>query len=125
MIWAWLATDHEMAISTWMRTWIRGPFIDRWLLLMVGWGTRWSLGFGILGLIGHATIFLWIAWAPWLFLLVDHFVEKRKVKADLAKLSSRDNVILATRCEYCGGHPRLPHARFTYLTVEGFRENPE
>ncbi len=35
-----------------------------------------------------------------------------------------DDVIMATRCEYQGGHPQLPHGRFAYLLLEGTREDP-
>jgi hypothetical protein len=32
--------------------------------------------------------------------------------------------VLATRAEYIGGHPQLPHGRFVYLKISGTRENP-
>jgi len=125
MIWLWWASVHEMAIGGWMRSWLRGPFTDRFLLLAFGpWGTGWTLAFGLMAAIEQAAAFLWIALVPWLFLIVDSIVDGRRVRADLNRLLSRDDVILATRAEYIGGHPFLPHGRFVYLTIEGDRANP-
>jgi hypothetical protein len=53
-------------------------------------------------------------------MIIDHF----HVLGDLQKYASSDDVIMATRCEYQGGHPQLPHGRFAYLLLEGTREDP-
>jgi hypothetical protein len=53
-------------------------------------------------------------------MIVDHF----HVQGDLQKYIYQDDVIMATRCEYQGGHPQLPHGRFAYLLLEGTREDP-
>jgi len=68
------------------------------------------MGFVILG-----TVIAWI---------VDAIVDKRVTTGAIARLMARDDVVLATRAEYIGGHPRLPHGRFVYLTISGTRENP-
>ncbi len=37
---------------------------------------------------------------------------------------TQPHVVLATRAEYVGGHPKLPHGRFCYLTLRGTQQNP-
>jgi hypothetical protein len=124
MVWSFFGTDHEMAISSWVKAWLRGPFSDRFFLLVFGpWGSGWTLTFGLIGLASSAGFWLWIALAPWLFLIVDSIIDGRRVRADLTRLEE-DGAVLSSRVEYCGGHPELPHGRFVYLTIDGNSDNP-
>jgi hypothetical protein len=61
---------------------------------------------------------------PWLFWALDAMVDHFHTNGYIAKLTSSDDVALATRAEYVGGHPQLPHGRFAYLTLDGSQENP-
>jgi len=60
----------------------------------------------------------------WIFWLADSAIEKWAVNNDLKTLTASPNVVLATRGEYIGGHPKLPHGRFVYLSLSGVLENP-
>jgi hypothetical protein len=65
-----------------------------------------------------------MGWVPWLFWIVDAIVDHFHTNGDINNLMARDDVVLATRAEYVGGHPRLPHGRFAYLALRGTRQNP-
>lgn len=64
-------------------------------------------------------------WAFFIFFIVDLIFDFIITRRDLRELRAKANVILATRCEYIGGHPRLPHGRFVYLILGGSRNDPE
>ena len=58
-----------------------------------------------------------------IFFVID-FIWDLNTRRDLANIAFRNDVILATRGEYIGGHPSLPHARFLYLIISGTQKNP-
>jgi hypothetical protein len=132
MIWWFTSTRHDLAIKSWVRQWIGGTMLDRWLqITLIGgvWFVFWN--FWILLAIqggskaGGVVLFLmFIASLPWWFWIADMIVDHFHVQADLQKYTGSDDVIMATRCEYQGGHPQLPHGRFAYLLLEGTREDP-
>ena len=62
---------------------------------------------------------LWIAW------IADSIMDRKITRDDIKALMSYRNTVLATRGEYIGGHPELPHGRFVYLTLGGVMENPQ
>ncbi len=123
MVWWFTSTRHELAIG-WARTWLGASFADRFfhtLFIGLPWWAFW--GFVSLMSRSQDPLFLF-GWVPWLFWIVDAIVERQHTNGDLNNLMSHDDVVLATRAEYVGGHPELPHGRFAYLTLEGDRENP-
>jgi hypothetical protein len=125
MIWKWYGQNHGMAISSWMRAWLRGPFTDRFFLLVMSpWGSGWTFVSLSVYAFAESGFFFWVALLPWGFLFVDSAIDGRQVRSDLARLLAQPNVILATRAEYVGGHPELPHGRFVYLAIEGKRDSP-
>ena len=63
-------------------------------------------------------------WGFSLFFVVDLIWDYFATRVDLLKYSSKSYIILATRGEYVGGHPSLPHSRFVYLILGGSQENP-
>lgn len=60
----------------------------------------------------------------WILGVVEVIVEGKVTRDDLSRMMRSPNVVLATRGEYIGGHPQLPHGRFVYLTLGGALENP-
>ena len=133
MVWWFSSTRHGLAIRSWVRQWVGGTMLDRWLQISVPgfvWFAFWFYlalalysGAGENGS-GGIFFFLIIATIPWWLWLADMVVDHFHVQADLQKYTSADDVIMATRCEYEGGHPQLPHGRFAYLLLEGTREDP-
>ena len=65
-----------------------------------------------------------IVWGFGLFFIVDLIWDFIVTRVSLGSLSSKKNVTLATRGEYVGGHPELPHSRFVYLVITGTLKNP-
>ena len=65
-----------------------------------------------------------VVWGFGLFFIVDLIWDFIVTRFELGSLSSRKNVSLATRGEYIGGHPELPHSRFVYLVISGTLKNP-
>lgn len=124
MIWWFSSTRHDMAIGSFARRWIAGGMLDRLIMLIIPASVWWFFtSFFFLDPDTFA-IGLLLGAFPWLFWVADAIVDHYHVKGDLAKYLSQDDVILATRCEYVGGHPQLPHGRFAYLLLEGTRQNP-
>jgi len=124
MVWWLTARNHAASISGWVRGYLRASGVDKFLFLLPV-AAVWSFGWLLLALIagegnfmGFAMISLFVAW------VVDAIVDKRFTTGEISRLMTRDDVVLATRAEYIGGHPRLPHGRFVYLTISGTRENP-
>jgi len=90
-------------------------------------GLRFVLG--LLNFISGVTVFfevvfLIIAFGLFIFFIIDLIWDFLGTRRDLANISFRDDIILATRGEYIGGHPSLPHARFVYLVISGTQSNP-
>lgn len=124
MIWWFTSTRHDLSITGWTRRWIAGSLLDRLVMLLTP-ATAWWLLTGLFALssksYGAAII---LGSVPIAFWILDAIIDHYHVRGDLAKYLSQDDVILATRCEYVGGHPQLPHGRFAYLLLEGSRQNP-
>ena len=69
-------------------------------------------------------IFLIVVFGLSVFFIVDLIWDFLNTRKDLANITSKEDVILATRGEYVGGHPTLPHARFVYLVISGTQQSP-
>jgi hypothetical protein len=127
MIWWFTSTRHDLAIKSWVREWLGGTMLDRWLQMAVP-GVVWAGFWAFVGSRGSnassGSIFILIASLPWWLWIADMIVDHFHVQGDLEKYAVADDVIMATRCEYQGGHPQLPHGRFAYLLLEGTREDP-
>lgn len=126
MIWRRTAGDHNVSIGSFARMWLGGTLFDRFIMItIIGW--IWCAILMLMAIIARSQPMAVLAglasFAPWVFLLVDTKLEARYVAADVATFS-REGAILATRCEYIGGHPQLPHGRFAYLTLEGTKQSP-
>ncbi len=86
----------------------------------------------VLGLLNFITgiavffefVFLIFAFGLAVFFIIDLIWDALNTRRDLSNIALRKDVILATRGEYMGGHPKLPHARFVYLTISGTLNNP-
>lgn len=127
MIWGRAATNHLVAISSFSRMWLGWGLLDRLIpVTILGWAwcMVWLwLGFATQSLEALAVIVLFIWPIPWALWLLDAFIDNNRVSKDIVSFA-QDGAILATRCEYLGGHPQLPHGRFAYLLLEGTRRNP-
>lgn len=136
MVWSFTKHNHEWSTSRIVRWWLRTGLIVRFLITLVlsallfagaqllisgttptsfGLGGRPTSPWGFAQYIGPALLVLFFLDAIW-----DNF----SVNMDLANYHGRNDVALATRAEYIGGHPELPHGRFLYLLLEGGKENP-
>ena len=69
-------------------------------------------------------IFTIAVWAFSIFFVVDIIWDFIITRRDLRNFTAKNNVILATRGEYVGGYPQLPHSRFVYLVISGIQRNP-
>lgn len=69
-------------------------------------------------------IFTLAVWAFSIFFVIDIIWDFIITRRDLRNFTAKNNVILATRGEYVGGHPILPHARFVYLVISGTQQSP-
>ena len=127
MIWRRTATDHLAAIGGFARMWLGWGILDRLIpVTFIGW--LWCFVWFWLGLATQnlnlmLLIMLFVWPAPWFLLALDAWMDRNQVNTDIAQFA-KDGAILATRCEYLGGHPQLPHGRFVYLLLEGTRQNP-
>jgi hypothetical protein len=126
MIWRRTASNHAAAIGSFARQWLGGTMLDRLIpVTIVGffWFGFWGL-LGILSQDGGIFLFcLLIGLTPWSLWLLDARLDAQQVETDIAAFAL-EGAILATRCEYLGGHPQLPHGRFAYLLLEGTQQNP-
>jgi hypothetical protein len=125
MIWWFTARSHGASISPWVRNWIRSSKINRLIILLpfvVAWITAWTVA-AILAK-STAVPVLVMATVPFIFWVLEFFLDGRITGGEIRKMMTQKDVVLATRAEYIGGHPRLPHGRFVYLTLSGTRENP-
>jgi hypothetical protein len=131
MVWWFTSTRHDLAINSWVREWIGGTMLDRWLQISVP-GVIWFGFWFYLALAAYngagdnngVLVLMLFGALPWILWIVDAIVDHFHVQADLQKYTAADDVIMATRGEYQGGHPQLPHGRFAYLLLEGTREDP-
>ena len=136
MIWYLTKGNHKWSIHPLVRAWLRAGGLLRFLViagLSFFLSTIVSTLFAGIALIfgrggfsqfirGLPGILIWVAWIFW---AIDVYMDKRTTREDLKKLLASPNVVLATRGEYIGGHPQLPHGRFVYLTLGGMLENPQ
>ena len=111
-----------------------GPWKRLWIILVLTISS-WSVSSGIVTFLAYAVgqarlaeylfaflgLIVQLAWPLW---IADLVVEKLVTRRDIQKLTTSPAVVLATRGEYIGGHPKLPHGRFVYLTVSGRLESP-
>lgn len=133
MIW-WLSVhNHNFAIDPWVRFYTRRllarplfAFLSSALIGVVMGGL-----FAIGNAVDHtspdkqqASLYSFFVSLPWLFMGIDVVFENRLVSRHLKRYRSDGRVTLATRAEYLGGHPELPHGRFVYVTVDGWRSQP-
>jgi hypothetical protein len=107
--------------------WLSWTLVDRLIpVTLVGW--LWCCVWFWIGLatmdVSVMLFIIFVIWPiPWAVLALDAFLDRNQVHADAVQFA-REGAILATRCEYLGGHPQLPHGRFVYLLLEGTRQNP-
>lgn len=123
MIWLWSKGQYRVAIGAWTRQWLEGSFVDR-LIQITPPGLVWFALWAFFAYVGDAPALVWLGFLPWAFLGVDSVFDFLHLNKELAELARRDDVILATRAEYIGGHPQLPHGRFVYLTLGGTQADP-
>jgi hypothetical protein len=124
MVWWFTSTRHELAIN-WARVWLRASLLDRLLYTLI-LGMPWWWFWGVVGAAtGSYGVMLLFGMLPWLFWALDTVIDYFHTNGDIKNLMSGDDVVLATRTDYVGGHPQLPHGRFAYLTLRGDRENPK
>jgi hypothetical protein len=127
MIWRRTAIDHLAAIGSFARMWLSWGILDRLIpvtLLGWFWCCVWFwIGLATMDVSVMLVIMLFVWPVPWVLLGIDALIDKNQVKTDIANFA-KQGAILATRCEYLGGHPQLPHGRFAYLLLEGTRQNP-
>lgn len=126
MIWRQTAPRHLASIGGFARYWLGGTLFDRLIpVTLIGW--FWVALWLFIGMasrsVGGVLFCLMIGTLPWVLLALDAIIDAQTVQGDIANFA-RDGAILATRCEYTGGHPELPHGRFAYLLLEGTRQNP-
>jgi hypothetical protein len=127
MIWRRTASNHLGAIGGFARQWLGGTMLDRLIpVTLIGW--LWCALWLLLGLISQEPsvlllLLLFVCPIPWGLWLLDALLDASQVKQDIAGFA-KEGAILATRCEYLGGHPQLPHGRFAYLLLEGTKQNP-
>jgi len=98
-------------------------------IMSVGVSTGMKFVLGLLNFVSGITvffefIFLIFIFALSVFFIIDLIWDFLGTRRDLANISYREDVILATRGEYMGGHPSLPHARFVYLIISGTQKSP-
>ena len=124
MVWWFTSTSHESAIAPLVRTWIRASIVDRFFLTFVYSIPWWGFWFVFSVVFRTTSPIVLMGWAPWLFWIVDAIVDHYHTNGDLKNMMSRQDTVLATRAEYVGGHPELPHGRFAYLALKGSRQNP-
>ena len=135
MIWYLTKGNHKWSIHPLVRAWLRAGGFLRFLLIaglsLILSTVVSTLFSGIAFIFGHGGFSQFIGvlpvilvWVAWIFWVIDAYMDKRTTRGDLKKLLSSPNVVLATRGEYIGGHPQLPHGRFVYLTLGGVMENP-
>ncbi len=136
MVWAFTKNHHAVSCDLLVRWWIRTGFIKKFLLSII----FFVITLAIVGMLIAATtpssfglrsggsspfmIFIIVPFLLPLFVIIDAAIDRGATKAELQELMNRPDVARATRAEYIGGHPKLPHGRFAYLLLEGSFESP-
>lgn len=127
MIWTFTRRAYWVSTSRLVRWWLRMTTFDKFII---------TIGIVILALLASVFVFLsrfsnWlagnlpkVALAFLIFFVVDLIWDFFVTQGDLKAMEDREDVLLATRCEYIGGHPELPLGRFVYLTLGGTKTNP-
>lgn len=132
MIWYFAKKDHLLAIRPWVRAWLRAGGLTRFVIVLIINAAASAImapltltlylisprGSNVAGLFSFVLICIWIFW------IVDTFLEKWSTRRDIERMLSSPDIALATRGEYIGGHPMLPHGRFVYLALGGTLEQP-
>ncbi|MHB1356214.1 MAG: hypothetical protein ACYCZF_09595 [Anaerolineae bacterium] len=143
MIWYFSKGNHKLAIQPWVRWWLRSGLFWRFIAVIIiyiglsalstpikvmyqymamkmPYESRFLLIIpSLLNLARQLAMFsLWVLW------IIDSYMERKITRADIKKMMSMSNIVLATRGEYIGGHPELPHGRFVYLALGGTVGNP-
>ncbi len=135
MLWTLTKANHELSCQFLVRWWLRQGLIRR---LVVGVLVTILYAVFSLAFINATTPrsgFFTTGSSPWTFLgyltpiifllfILDTVWDWIATHAELSQLAGRTDVVLATRGEYRGGHPKLPRARFVYLTLGGSLEAP-
>jgi hypothetical protein len=135
MIWYLTKGNHKWSIHPLVRAWLGAGWLMRIVVISVVSACLSLLVspvFLVISLIFSNSQFgAFIMGLPGLFgsvayilLLISVYIDNRAMRGDLKKLLASPNVVLATRGEYIGGHPQLPHGRFVYLTLCGVLDNP-
>jgi hypothetical protein len=144
MVWHMTKHSHLMSINSWVRAWLRAGILRRTITTLAVIWVLMNVAVGLL--------FLWLATAETsflaptpdlnlfglLFLLTvlaalvvplvvfgETLIDWMRTRTEIGTLMSAPDVALATRGEYIGGHPELPHGRFVYLTLGGSLQNPQ
>jgi len=117
----------------WLINYSSNPLLDSGSLLgsivnnSLSVGVRFRLG--LLNFVSGVAVFFEVVFlifviALSIFFIVDLIWDLVNTRRDLMSMTTKNNIVLATRGEYVGGHPQLPHARFVYLIISGTLKNP-
>lgn len=127
MIWTFTKGIYAASTSRIVRWWIRMTVLDKFVV---------TIGITILALMASLSVLFsqlgnWLAtnlpraaFSFLIFFIVDLIWDFFVTRNDLTNMTDRDDVVLATRCEYIGGHPGLPLGRFVFLALGGTKVNP-
>jgi hypothetical protein len=125
MIWWLTKGNHNLSIHPLVRKWLRLGALSKFSMtlmlfffLLGAWGVAEAVrAWEWPGLLKFLMGLVWILW------LAEVLVDGVATPNDMWGASPQP--VLATRGEYIGGHPKLPHGRFVYLNLGGTRENPQ
>lgn len=143
MIWAISKRNHKLSIRAWVRRWLGADALRKFLmvftvqaLLVALWlGARvvvqlttpeqmWFGSYQPSPVAWLAALMSFLAFWPFPLYFFDKIVDGLATRGDIATLEYKPEVMLATRAEYIGGHPQLPHGRFVYVTLGGTLDDP-
>lgn len=127
MIWTFTKWHYGASTSRITRWWLRMTAIDKFVITAVVALLAFIISlFSFLGGFSY-----WLsanlpkfAFAFFIFFIVDLIWNFFVTQNDFVSMEKRDDVLLATRCEYIGGHPELPDSRFVYFTLGGTKTKP-
>jgi len=127
MIWTFTKWNYRASTSRIVRWWLRMTIFDKFIV---------TIGIIILSFLASFSVLFsrfgnWLAmnlpkaaFAFFILFIVDLIWDFLVTRNDLTFMTDRNNVLLATRCEYIGGHPELPLSRFVFLALGGSKANP-